>query len=308
MLIFLLLLVALPVAAQAQSNAVRLELRDAVERNATLRDRPLPEGTLVWVAQKAETRAVRLREGYDEVRAGLRSAQRDSVGAESRTARAYARTSQVGRAYFVFAQTPDGRFLQSFVETADAGMQPGFDAVISGRILMGPIADDVAASLLAIVQPPVVVQEPEPVVADTASLAPEQVLEQELHEALPTSQEDIVPKASALPSLALMVGGAVLFGIAGWVLGWTFRSSRSRQEMATLQRSLSETQNDAKALAEEVDHVRATYEEHLEEERFRYATLLSQTRMLQELNTEQAAALERLLAARGGDEPNPAQL
>lgn len=302
MLIFLLLLVALPVAAQAQSNAVRLELRDAVERNATLRDRPLPEGTLVWVAQKAEPRAIRLRDGYDEVRAGLRSALRDSVGAESRTARAYARTRDVSRAYFVFAQTPDGRFLQSFVETADAGMQPGFDAVISGRILMGPIADDVAASLIAIVQPPVVVQAPEPVVADTASLAPEQVQEQELHEALPTSQEDIVPKASALPSMALMVGGAVLFGIAGWVLGWTFRSRLSQKETAALNAVLKEEKQYNLALGEELDQLRANFEDQLDEERLRYATLLSQTRTLQELNTEQATALERLLAARDGEE------
>jgi len=297
MLVFLLLLLAQP----AFSQNVQLELRDAVQRNTTVRDNPLPQGTLVWVAQKPETRAMRLREGYSEVRAAMFNAQSDSLNANTRTFRRYATTASVRQAYFVFAQTPDGRFFQSYVSTSDAGMQPGFDAVLGGRILMGPIADSTAASILAIVQPPPPPSPP----ADTASIAPEQVLGQELHET-PVVEVD---RSTEMPikhaegsSWSIPVASAVVGGMVGWVLAWTFRSRRSVAEVAAVSAKWSEAQLTSRALEQDLEEMRTALEDQLEEERLRYATLLSQTRMLQELNTEQAEVIEKLLTARGGDE------
>lgn len=295
MLVLLLLLIAQP----ALSQSVRLELRDAVQGNVIVRDNPLPAGTLVWVAQKPETRAMRLRDGYSEVRAAMFNAQSDSLDANSRTFRSYASTSSIRQAYFVFARTPDGRFFQSYVTTSDEGKRPGFDKVEGGRILMGPIADSTARSILAIVQPPPPPSPP----ADTASIAPEQVLGQELHEAPPEAVEpDVAAEAPAPTSWTSLAGGVVFGGMVGWVLGWTFRSRRSVAEVEAATAKAEQARQTVRALEQDLEETRAALEDQLEEERFRYASLLSQTRMLQELNTEQAEALEKLLNARGGED------
>lgn len=56
-----------------------------------------------------------------------------------RTEEPYPSTPQSGQIYYVLARTPDGTFYESYVNTG-SGFVPGFDAVHSGRMTMGPVS------------------------------------------------------------------------------------------------------------------------------------------------------------------------
>ncbi len=153
-----LLLVALPTQAQS----VRLTLLDHVVGTEILHNAPLPAGTEVFVVSKGDARPVRLRSGYGEVAGLLPTARRDRIaGREGQTEGAYQPTARSGRSYFVAARLPDGRIFQSYVKTADAGFQPGFDDVSTGRVSMGlasgAAAEALRASLPSAAPPPAAV-------------------------------------------------------------------------------------------------------------------------------------------------------
>lgn len=132
-----LLALCLAAALPARAQTVRLTLLDHVVGTEIVHDAPLPAGTDVFVVSKGDPRSVRLRSGYGEVTAALPTARRDRLGAGGRTEGAYQPTARSRRSYFVVARLPDGRLFQSYVKTADAGWQPGFDAVSGGRVSMG---------------------------------------------------------------------------------------------------------------------------------------------------------------------------
>ena len=138
-----LLVAALPSAAQS----IRLTLIDHIVGSDLVHNAPLPAGTDVWVVSKDDPRSVRLRSGYGEVATGLAAARRDRVAAGGQTEGRYQPTARSRRSYFVVARLPDGRIFQSYVKTADAGWQPGFDAVSSGRVSMGQASGAAAQAL-----------------------------------------------------------------------------------------------------------------------------------------------------------------
>lgn len=57
---------------------------------------------------------------------------------EGKTPRRYAPTAKSGRVLYILARTPDRTLYESYVNTGD-GFVPGFDAVQSGRMTMGPV-------------------------------------------------------------------------------------------------------------------------------------------------------------------------
>ncbi len=141
-------LLALTPALAAQT--VPLQLWDHVVGTEILHNATLPEGTDVWIVTRNEARAVRLREGYGDIIAGLPAATRDKLGPGGRTRGTYPRTARARTGYYVLAQLPDGRLFQSYVKTGDAGMQPGYDDVQTGRISMGLVPERVAPRLRAV--------------------------------------------------------------------------------------------------------------------------------------------------------------
>ncbi len=143
------LIALLPFAVGVQAQPVHLQLYDHIVGSDLAHNAPLPAGTEVFVVSKAETRAVRLRAGYSEVVQGLPSARRDRVGREGETDGTYVPTARARRSYYVAARLPDGRLFQSYVKTADAGWQPGFDAVSNGRVSMGRVTGVMEATLRA---------------------------------------------------------------------------------------------------------------------------------------------------------------
>lgn len=137
MLRSLLLLLILAPAAHAQT--VGLQLFDRIVDGQIVNNRPLPGGTQVWLVDWPEARAMRLREGYEPIIAGLSTAETDELAADGQTIGRYATTRVGRRSLYVLAQTPQGDLYQSYVKTGDAGWQPGYDAISSGRVSMGPV-------------------------------------------------------------------------------------------------------------------------------------------------------------------------
>ncbi len=182
---FALLLVAVPVRAQT----VPLQLIDHVVGTEILNNKALPAGTEVWVVPKAETRAMRLRNNYDEVVAGLPRATLDRVRDNGLTVQTYRPTAQASQAYYVLARLPDGRLFQSYVKTGDAGMQPGFDAVQAGRISMGAVPGNVRARLLAVL--PGRVAEPPATSNPPPSDIEEAIGNEALEEVVPATPDDV---------------------------------------------------------------------------------------------------------------------
>lgn len=151
---FVLLCLALLASGSAAAQSVRLTLLDHVVGTEIVNNAPLPVGTAVWVVSKNDPRSVRLRSGYGEVTAGLASARRDRIVSDGQTDGRYQPTARSRRSYFVVARLPDGRLFQSYVKTADAGWQPGFDAVSGGRVSMGVATGAAAQTLRAALPSP----------------------------------------------------------------------------------------------------------------------------------------------------------
>lgn len=129
---------------------VSLRLMDQVEapgRNAH-EGSSLPPGTHVVVLQEPGTRALTLenagvprKELAHRVLDALES-RTDSLRL-SQTGRVdedYLPTSASGQIYYVVARTPHGSLYESYVNIGD-GFVPGFDAVQSGRMTMGPVPE-----------------------------------------------------------------------------------------------------------------------------------------------------------------------
>jgi hypothetical protein len=147
-LLILLALAALGASA-AHAQTVGLQLFDRIVDGEIVNNRPLPEGTQVWLVDWPEARAMRLREGYEPIIAGLATAKTDELAADGQTIGRYATTRVGRRSLYVLAQTPAGDLFQSYVKTGDAGWQPGYDAIGTGRVSMGPVPASVENRLSA---------------------------------------------------------------------------------------------------------------------------------------------------------------
>lgn len=141
-----LLLLASPVrSATAQVPLQLLHRVDSTRQNA-FEGSPLPPQTRVVLLRHPakrphtlENTGIPRKELARLVLTRLRS--RDTpirLGEEGRTRRRYASTDRSNRVLYVLARTPDSTLYESYVNTGD-GFAPGFDAVRSGRMTMGPV-------------------------------------------------------------------------------------------------------------------------------------------------------------------------
>ena len=147
MLRYLLLLFLFAPAAHAQTTG--LQLFDRIVDGQIVNNRALPGGTDVWLVRWPEARAMRLREGYEPIIAGLATAEEDELAADGQTIGRYATTKVGRRSLYVLARMPNGNLMQSYVKTGDAGWQPGYDAVGTGRVSMGAVPSSVEGRIRA---------------------------------------------------------------------------------------------------------------------------------------------------------------
>lgn len=146
---FLPLLVLLLAAPDAYSQTTGLQLFDRIVGGEIVNNRALPGGTEVWLVRWPEARAMRLREGYEPIIAGLATAEEDELAADGQTIGRYATTRVGRRSLYVLAQMPSGKLMQSYVKTGDAGWQPGYDAIGTGRVSMGVVPAAVESRIRA---------------------------------------------------------------------------------------------------------------------------------------------------------------
>lgn len=144
----LLALLLLAGAAWPAAAQVPLHLLHRVDRPGqnAFEGHPLPEGTTVVVldhsagrSQSLESAGVSRKALARRVLVRLRS--RDTtvrLTDAGRTLRRYPTTAQSGEILYVLARTPADSLFESYVN-ADDGFVPGFDAVRSGRMTMGPV-------------------------------------------------------------------------------------------------------------------------------------------------------------------------
>ncbi|MFB6230215.1 MAG: hypothetical protein ABEL04_03575 [Salinibacter sp.] len=142
-----LLLLLLTAAASPASAQVSLQLQHRVEGpgQGLIEGIPLPPQTTVVVIRHSADRAhtlknagVSRKELTHRVLTRLR--RRDTtfrLVSDGRTPRRYARTAQSGEILYVLARTPADSLYESYVNTGERFV-PGFDAVQSGRMTMGP--------------------------------------------------------------------------------------------------------------------------------------------------------------------------
>jgi hypothetical protein len=125
----------------AQQESIQLTLRAAPD-GVFSRGTPLPPGTRVAVLDSATANrgAVRLRDFQADALARAPTARYDSLHGDGGTYEVYPSTSGSDRAYYVVARTKEGELYHSVVQTADAGVLPGYDAVYSGNMTLAPLA------------------------------------------------------------------------------------------------------------------------------------------------------------------------
>ncbi len=146
---YFLLLFFLVAAPAIHAQTTGLQLFDRIVGGEIVNNRALPGGTEVWLVRWPEARAMRLREGYEPIIAGLATAEEDELAADGQTIGRYATTRVGRRSLYVLARTPRGELMQSYVKTGDAGWQPGYDAVSSGRVSMGIVPASVEGRIRA---------------------------------------------------------------------------------------------------------------------------------------------------------------
>ena len=140
-----LLLFALVGPAAAQTP---LQLLDRVDGLGEMprEGTPLPESTRVVLLPHASSQAHTLpnadvsreelsRRIVDRIES---EGERPPLGPDGTTPWTVAPTAPSGAVYYLLAQTPDGTLYESYVNTG-RGFVPGFDAVQSGRMTMGPV-------------------------------------------------------------------------------------------------------------------------------------------------------------------------
>lgn len=265
--------------APAQEAPVPLRLVNRVEAPGETIDRTesLPTGTDVVVVPVPGDVSVSL--------VNLRRIPRDSLVRRARgrtvqqltdggtTSRRYATTPQTDRVYYVLARTPGGALYESYVNTgtrSDPIFVPGADAVMSGRMTIGPVPADAretmsrafaAATAPASEPPPATaagdsVQAPDTGPSDTpvaetgtSSPSPDSAT-RPATDPRPSDAEPPEERAAAARGAGGFSGwSAVLGGLVGLMLGgfigWTIRRPRDRTK--TEARAKPEARAQAKA-------------------------------------------------------------
>jgi FtsZ-binding cell division protein ZapB len=153
----LLVLAALPDRSSAQ-DSTQLTLLDRIDEpgtNPSSSGDPLPEGTrfivLPSAAEEGDDPPKKL-EGWQVERLDFPADSALTLAADGRTPGRYAKTGSADQVYYVAALTPDSTLYQSYVNSGAQGeFQPGYDAVASGRMRMGPVqgsrTDNIAETL-----------------------------------------------------------------------------------------------------------------------------------------------------------------
>lgn len=147
------------VVAQGAKTSVPLRLVNRVDAPGEMIDRsePLPARTEVVVLPFSGGVSISLL--------NLRAVSRDSLARRARrrpvqrlddrgtTPTSYTTTSQSDRVYYVLARTPGGALYESYVNTgtrSDPIFVPGADAVLSGRMTIGPVPTDAQETMGAV--------------------------------------------------------------------------------------------------------------------------------------------------------------
>ena len=153
----LLVLAALPDRSSAQ-DSTRLTLLDRIDEpgtNPSSSGDPLPEGTRFIVRPSASEEGddpPKKLEGWQAANLDFPADSASTLAAGGRTPGRYAKTGSAGQVYYVAALTLDSTLYQSYVNSGAQGeFQPGYDAVASGRMTMGPVqgsrTDKIAGTL-----------------------------------------------------------------------------------------------------------------------------------------------------------------
>jgi hypothetical protein len=245
---------------------------------------PLPESTRVVVLQYEALQAHTLpnadmsrgelsRRIVDQIEA---EGERPPLGPAGTTPWTVAPTTQSGTVYYLLAETPDGTLYESYVNTG-RGFVPGFDAVQSGRMTMGPVPESTRSRMRSALQ--VGRESRSDTTADTdadsaggasqSSAADTTAPADTTSSADTSSSEDTTSDAATPPSPSSSsgpspsaaapdsssgsgIGGIVLGVLGGALLGgagvWWWLSVRLRrleEERADLQRTLRERENEA---------------------------------------------------------------
>jgi len=156
------LLLLLTVTAGPAFAQVSLQLQHRVEGpgQGLIEGIPLPPQTTVVVIRHSADRAHTLKNaGVSRKklthRVLTRLRRRDTtfrLASDGRTPRRYAQTAQSGEIFYVLAQTPADSLYESYVNTGERFV-PGFDAVQSGRMTMGPVPPEARRRYRSVFRP-----------------------------------------------------------------------------------------------------------------------------------------------------------
>lgn len=239
-------LVALLLGGTPATAQVPLQLLQRVDRpdQNPAEGRPLPEGTTVIVLRYPAERPRTLenagmprKELARLVLTRLRS--RDTtiqLDDEGKTPGRYPPTPRSEQIYYVLARTPADSLFESYVNTGD-GFVPGFDAVQSGRMTMGPVVGEARRRYEAVFR----LSQEASATADTAQTPPKTSAKTRAPDS--TAEQTAGPKSNEAVSASSDETGLhpvwwlLLGGLAGGLIGggvtWFVLSSRVKRAEET---------------------------------------------------------------------------
>lgn len=163
-----------PVVAQPVADSVQLHLIHRVRTpgQPPHESKPPPAGTEIVVVPVAAGQSLTVPNLAPLTRDTLvqkaRSIPPQALDAQGRTAARYATTPDSRRIYYVLARTPEGTLYESYVNTGTSETPrfvPGADAVLTGRMTIGPVPRAERDRMRAVFEPTTAARDEQP---DTA--------------------------------------------------------------------------------------------------------------------------------------------
>ena len=262
----LLLLFGTPGLALGQTPLQLLDRVDGLGQ-APQEGPPLPESTRVVTLQYDAAQphtlpnaGVSRADLARQIQERLRTDGPQWLDARGRTAGSVVPTRTAGAVYYVLAETPDGRLYESYVNTG-TGFVPGYDAVQSGRMSMGPVPEPIRPQMQDALRmspsTPAEASDPSASAPTDSATAPTSDTTTQADASPtgtsgdppdePTSSAQAAPSPAGAPSGAVSSWWIVLSGIGGVLIGagaaWWWLSVRLRrleEDRADLRHALQE--------------------------------------------------------------------